>query len=90
MIVHFVKFRPISTIYVAFKDILNNYSNFAGCPNGLDPMVTTNQIAAKGITLYLVGCEPSIIPYKEFFSAIAHLTGGQYVPLKHAKLLTQV
>jgi hypothetical protein len=61
-----------------------------GCPDGLDPMVTTNELAQKGVTLYLVGCEPSINPYKEFFSAIAHLTGGQYVPLKHAKLLANV
>ncbi|KAK3092468.1 hypothetical protein FSP39_003171 [Pinctada imbricata] len=61
-----------------------------GSPSGVDPMVVVRQMAEKGITLYSVGCEPSIIPYKEFFSAIAYLTGGQYVPLTAAKLLTQV
>lgn len=61
-----------------------------GCPDGLDPMEITNELAQKGVTLYLVGCEPAINPYKEFFSAIAHLTGGQYVPLRHAKLLSSV
>jgi hypothetical protein len=37
-----------------------------------------------------VGVEPSINPYKEFFVAIAYKTGGQYVPLRNAKLLSKV
>ena len=37
--------------------------------------------AQKGIILYCVGVEPPIIPYKDFFSAIAFMTGGQYVPV---------
>ncbi|XP_033727802.1 LOW QUALITY PROTEIN: uncharacterized protein LOC117317113 [Pecten maximus] len=61
-----------------------------GCPAGLDPMDIVRQFAAKGITLYSVGCEPAINPYKEFFTAIAYLTGGQYIPLRGAKALTQV
>ncbi|XP_060062436.1 uncharacterized protein LOC132543000 [Ylistrum balloti] len=61
-----------------------------GCPAGLDPMGIVRQLAAKGITLYTVGCEPAINPYKEFFTAIAYLTGGQYIPLRGAKALTQV
>lgn len=61
-----------------------------GCPAYIDPMQVTQQLAEKGITLYAVGCEPAINPYKEFFTAIAHLTGGQYVPLTGAGLLTQV
>ncbi|XP_033737442.1 uncharacterized protein LOC117325380 [Pecten maximus] len=61
-----------------------------GCPAGLDPMAIVRQMAEKGITLYCVGCEPAIIPYKEFFTAIAFLTGGQYVPLRGAKALTQI
>ncbi|XP_033736160.1 LOW QUALITY PROTEIN: uncharacterized protein LOC117324418 [Pecten maximus] len=61
-----------------------------GCPAGLDPMDIVRQLAAKGITLYSVGCEPDINPYKEFFTAIAYLTGGQYIPLRGAKALTQV
>ncbi|KAK3607402.1 hypothetical protein CHS0354_022566 [Potamilus streckersoni] len=61
-----------------------------GCPLGLDPMEITRQLAEMGITIYLVGCEPSITPFKEFFMAIAYMTGGQYVPLRKANLLTQV
>ena len=47
-------------------------------------------MAEKGITLYSVGCEPALTPYKQFFSAIAFTTGGQYVPLRNAKLLAKV
>jgi len=47
-------------------------------------------MAAKGITLYSVGCEPAILPYKDFFTAIAYTTGGQYIPLRNAKLLAKV
>lgn len=61
-----------------------------GCPDGLDPMVVTRELAEKGITLYMVGCEPSITPYKEFFMALAHLTGGQYIPLARAEVLATV
>ena len=61
-----------------------------GSPTGIDPMTVVRQMAEKGITLYSVGCEPSIVPYKEFFTAMAYITGGQYVPLTAAKLLTQV
>ena len=61
-----------------------------GCPAGIDPMVVVNQMAEKGITLYVVGCEPSIAQYKDFFMALAYVTGGQYVPLTKANVLSQV
>ncbi|KAH3859425.1 uncharacterized protein LOC127873926 [Dreissena polymorpha] len=61
-----------------------------GCPLGIDPMNVVRQMAAKGITLYVVGCEPSISPYKGFFTAIAYMTGGQYVPLTQAGELSKV
>ncbi|KAL4238998.1 hypothetical protein ACF0H5_003702 [Mactra antiquata] len=61
-----------------------------GCPADIDPMDVTHKMAEKGITLYMVGCEPSITPYKDFFMALAFITGGQYVPLGKAQLLTQV
>ena len=61
-----------------------------GCPAGIDPMTVTHQLAEKGITIYMVGCEPSICPYKDFFMAVAYITGGQYVPLTKAQLLTKV
>lgn len=53
-------------------------------------MTIIDKIAAKGITLYAVGCEPSLLPYKEFFAALAFKTGGQYVPLRNAALLAKV
>ncbi|ESO93495.1 hypothetical protein LOTGIDRAFT_74212, partial [Lottia gigantea] len=61
-----------------------------GCPDNIDPVEVVRSMAQKGITLYTVGCEPSITPYKEFFTAIAYITGGQYVPLTGAKSLTQI
>ena len=53
-------------------------------------MVIAGQLAEKGVTLYQVGCEPAILRYKEFFVGLAHVTGGQYVPLNHANLLAKV
>ena len=50
----------------------------------------TKELAAKGVTLYVVGCEPRVLYSKEFYSAMAYITGGQYVPLRNAKLLAQV
>jgi len=61
-----------------------------GCPCGLDPMVTAHELAEKEISVYTVGCEPSIREYREWFMAISHITAGQYVPLASAKLLAQV
>lgn len=61
-----------------------------GCPSGFDPMSIVKQLSKKGITLYVVGCEPSITPYQDFFMALAYLCGGQYTPLKRAKALAQV
>lgn len=61
-----------------------------GCPAGLDPIDITQQLAEKGITLYSVGCEPAILPYRDFFMALAYKTGGQYTPLGGAKLLTKI
>jgi hypothetical protein len=53
-------------------------------------MKIVSKIAEKGITLYCVGCEPALLPYKEFFSALAFKTGGQYVPLRNANFLAKV
>lgn len=61
-----------------------------GCPKGIDPIKVVEKLAKKGVTLYTVGCEPSLLPYKDFFSAIAFKTGGQYVPLRNAQLLSKV
>ena len=61
-----------------------------GCPDGIDPVKVVDQMAEKGITLYCVGCEPALTPYKTFFAALAYKTGGQYVPLRNADLLAKV
>jgi hypothetical protein len=61
-----------------------------GCPLNIDPLRVARDMAAKGITLYSVGCEPAILKFKEFFAAMAYATGGQYVPLRNAKLLCSV
>jgi len=53
-------------------------------------MKTAKALAEKGVTIYVVGCEPSITPYRDWFTALAHLTGGQYVPLASARTLPQV
>lgn len=61
-----------------------------GCPDGLDPMNITKDLAAKGVSLYIVGCEPSVSDYKDFYLALATITGGQYIPLKDANGLTKI
>lgn len=61
-----------------------------GSPSGIDPLKTAHEMAEKQITLYAVGVEPPIVPYRDFFMAIAYITGGQYVPMINAKLLSQV
>ena len=47
-------------------------------------------MAEKGITLYFVGCEPSVLPYKDFYTGLAFITGGQYVPLQNPEALSKV
>ena len=61
-----------------------------GCPRKVDPLNIADELAKKGITMYSVGCEPSIRPFKDFFSALAYKTGGVYVPLADSKLLAGV
>ena len=61
-----------------------------GSPNGIDPVESVIKLAEKSITLYSVGCEPGLVPYRDFFSSLAYRTGGQYVPLRNANLLAKV
>lgn len=61
-----------------------------GCPLGLDPVKICHDMAAKGITLNVVGCEPSIVPYKSLFMGLAYITGGRYLPLASAGTLSDV
>ena len=61
-----------------------------GCPLNVDPVETCHKMAASGITLYVVGCEPALTPYRQFFIAMSLITGGFYVPLNRAEQLTDV
>ncbi|XP_070579987.1 uncharacterized protein [Ptychodera flava] len=61
-----------------------------GCPAGHDPMKISRKMAEKNITLYSVACGSYAEGFKDFFMAIAHVTGGQYVALKDANLLSKV
>lgn len=58
-----------------------------GSPNGHDPITLAQDFAQMGVTLYVIGCEPAIYNYKDFFEALAYITGGQYVPLTQPHLL---
>ncbi|XP_053381163.1 uncharacterized protein LOC123558204 [Mercenaria mercenaria] len=60
----------------------------SGCPSNHDPIDIARTLARRGITLYTVGCEPSVVPYTDFFMALAYLTGGQYIPLSVPRVLT--
>ena len=61
-----------------------------GCPDGLDPVGIIHQMAEKNITVYSVGCEPSVNKCCDFYMGLAHITGGQYVPLRNAQMLAKV
>ncbi|CAG2205526.1 unnamed protein product [Mytilus edulis] len=62
-----------------------------GSPTGHDPMkIIVRDLAQMGVTLYVIGCEPAILPYKDFFMALDYLAGGQYVPLSRPELLVDV
>jgi hypothetical protein len=55
-----------------------------GCPLGNDPVDLAHKMAEAGITLYTVGCEPSINQYRSFFMGLCEITGGQYSPMGSA------
>lgn len=61
-----------------------------GCPDGLDPIQECRNLAQLGVSLYCVGCEPAITPYRDFFMAMADITGGQYAPLASAQGLSDL
>ena len=62
-------------------------------PHGLDPpysgrregpfyddmMWEAIMMARQGATLNAVGCESDIVPYCDFFMALAHISGGQFI-----------
>jgi Mg-chelatase subunit ChlD len=64
-----------------------------GGPDGVDPLVVLDEMSAKGITIYSVGCQPALSHYRfatEFFIACAQRTNGQAVSLGDATALADV
>jgi len=64
-----------------------------GSPDGVDPLQVLDQMGAKGICVYAVGCEPALGSYKyarEFMIACAERTEGQAVSLASAASLAEV
>lgn len=71
----------------------NSFQRFYFCtgdPSGHDPVECAALLAERGVTLYTIGCEPAITPYRDFFMAIAFKTGGQYIPLGSSAGLASV
>eukprot|EP00568_Trieres_chinensis_P006190 CAMPEP_0183307332 /NCGR_PEP_ID=MMETSP0160_2-20130417/17265_1 /TAXON_ID=2839 ORGANISM="Odontella Sinensis, Strain Grunow 1884" /NCGR_SAMPLE_ID=MMETSP0160_2 /ASSEMBLY_ACC=CAM_ASM_000250 /LENGTH=369 /DNA_ID=CAMNT_0025470895 /DNA_START=46 /DNA_END=1155 /DNA_ORIENTATION=+ len=58
-----------------------------GCPSGHDPLNIVREMGEKGITIYAVIC--GNFEGQAFFQGISQMTGGQYVPLTQAHLLTR-
>ncbi len=61
-----------------------------GDPSGHDPVECAALLAERSVTLYTIGCEPPITPYRDFFMAIAFKTGGQYIPLANSANLASI
>jgi hypothetical protein len=64
-----------------------------GDPEGRDPLEIARQMAASGITVYAVGCEPALGSYRfarDFMCSLAEITGGQAVALSSAERLADV
>jgi len=64
-----------------------------GSPNGHDPILIAKAMSEKDIAIYSVLCEPAINSYhyaRDFFIAIAKITGGEYLPLTDAHLLPKI
>ncbi|KAF8322588.1 hypothetical protein DL93DRAFT_1026162 [Clavulina sp. PMI_390] len=61
-----------------------------GSPDGLDPLQIAREMAARGITLFFVACEPALSGYvnaTDFYQALTGITSGLMLPLTTANLL---
>lgn len=61
-----------------------------GSPDGNDPLDLARQMAARGITLFFVACEPALSSYSyatDFYKALVNITSGIMLPLTTADLL---
>ncbi|GAA5880222.1 hypothetical protein JCM3774_003664, partial [Rhodotorula dairenensis] len=64
-----------------------------GGPDGEDPLILTRQMAAAGIPLFVVACEPALSGYQfglDLFRAFTVITSALLVPLTTASLLSHV
>ncbi len=64
-----------------------------GSPDGEDPLQLVRRMAAMGISLLMVACEPALAGYQhaaDFFQGLVKVTGGMCVPLTTASLLSHV
>jgi hypothetical protein len=65
-----------------------------GDPDGRDPIVIAKAMAEKGIAVYSVGVEPVLsTQYKfarDFMMMVASVTGGKFLPLGKADILSKV
>lgn len=87
-IVVFVSDAPPHGLSDNLGDMIPN-----GCPTGRDPMKIAREMLEKEIIVYCVGCEPALSSYafvKQWFCALAQVTGGRYVSLSNAESLPQV
>ncbi|KAI0320543.1 elongation factor-2 kinase [Amylostereum chailletii] len=61
-----------------------------GSPEGTDPLQLAREMAARGITLFFVACEPALSSYSyanDFYQAMTTITSGIMLPLTTADLL---
>ncbi|GAA6037465.1 hypothetical protein JCM8097_008201 [Rhodosporidiobolus ruineniae] len=62
-----------------------------GAPDGEDPLILARQMAAAGIPLFVVACEPALSGYQfglDWFRALTVITSATLVPLTTAALLS--
>ncbi|KAJ3499131.1 hypothetical protein NLJ89_g10132 [Agrocybe chaxingu] len=63
---------------------------FDKSPDQNDPLQIARQMAERGITLFVIACEPALSMYKhavDFYSALAQITSGRIFPLTMADKL---
>ncbi|KIM42301.1 hypothetical protein M413DRAFT_444728 [Hebeloma cylindrosporum] len=63
---------------------------FSESPDQNDPLELARQMAEKGITLFVIACEPRLSQYKnavDFYTALTQITSGKMFPLLMADKL---
>ncbi|CAF3841188.1 unnamed protein product, partial [Rotaria sp. Silwood1] len=76
--------------YNTLQRTMNNFTNDAIRVNGKcsthgnDLWKISDQFEKQDIILVVVGIEPSVVVYADFYCALAHKTGGEYLPMINA------